>query len=48
MLKLNLTTIPDVLMNVLIVLVDIVIRALVRVDPLPGGGTLLLGGIVGS
>ncbi len=45
--KLNLTTTSDMLMSVLIVLADIVIRALVRVDPFPGGGTLLLGGIVG-
>ena len=35
-------------MNVAFILVDIVIHAIVRVDPLPGGGTLLLGGIVGS
>ena len=47
-LILNLTTSSDVLMNVAFILVDIVIHAIVRVDPLPGGGTDLLAGIVGS
>ncbi len=35
-------------MNVPCIFVDIVILTTVRVDPLPGGGTLLLAGIVGS